>query len=305
MSLNKLNLFKTGFPTFDQAIKGIALGKLSIVAGLEGSGKTTLGLILARQFKKQYPKSAIICYDTENAISKDRLDDLDIDEKDIIFPDILFSVETIFNDIEEQCVKFRNKDNSAPILLLWDSFAQTPPEAELKGEIGIAEYGLRARLFSQGLRKYTSFFSEMNATLLGINQLRFKMNPMPFEDPYISPCGKAPYYAAFLNLVLKKKNSSFDSDNYMVKAKVMKNKAGSPTDFTFIMNYVHGYNEPYSILNDLLIRKEVVNSRGIYTISKLDFKGRGSSFEKEYPNLKDKIINLYYTKKEEETVEQK
>jgi len=131
MSLAKLNLFKTGFPTFDAAIKGIALGKLSMIAGLEGSGKTTLGLILARQFKKTYPKSTVICYDTENAISKDRLNDLEINEDDIIFPDILFSVETIFNNIEEQVVKIRNK-SEAPILLLWDSLAQTPPEAELK-----------------------------------------------------------------------------------------------------------------------------------------------------------------------------
>jgi len=135
----------------------------------------------------------------------------------------------------------------------------------------------------------------MNTTLIGVNQLRFKMNPMPFEDPYISPCGKAPYYAAFLNLILKKKNSSFDTSNYVVKAKVLKNKASSPVDFTFIMNYVKGYNEPLSILNDLLIKKEAVNSRGIYNIAKLEFKGRASSFEKEYYTLKDKILSLFYT----------
>ncbi len=296
MPLNKLNLFKTGFPTFDAAIKGIALGKLSMIAGLEGSGKTTLGLILARQFKKTYSKSTIICYDTENAISQDRLKDLEIKESDIIFPDILFSVETIFKDIEEQVIRIRNK-NDAPILILWDSLAQTPPEAELKGEIGIAEYGLRARLFSQGLRKYTIFFSEMNTTILGINQLRFKMNPMPFEDPYVSPCGKAPYYAAFLNLILKKKNSSFDTDNYQVKAKVLKNKAGSPVDFTFIMNFVTGYNESLSVLADLLNRKEAVNSRGIYTISKLDFKGRAGSFTDKYGDFKTKIMDMYYENK--------
>jgi len=291
--LEELNLFKTGYTLLDNNIKGIALGKVTIIAGLEGSGKSSLLLSITKQFMNNFNGNKVIFYDTENALSRERFEDIGVDYSKIEFPDIVFSFENVFKNIEENVIEFRKKNDKDPILVVIDSLANLPPEAELKGEVGDSDFGLRAKLASQSFRKYTTFYRDMNVTLLITNQLRYKMNPMPFEDPYISPCGKAPYYAAFLHLILKRKNPPWDDKNYVVKAKVIKNKAGAPNDFEFIMNYKKGYNEELSVLNDLLNKKIAINSRGTYEINKIGFKGREASFIQEYPNLKEKILNLY------------
>lgn len=300
MPLEDLNLFKTGYLHLDNAIKGIALGKFTVVAGLEGTGKTTLCLNILNKFKKTYPDSYIRIYDTENTLSKTRFQEVNADDKDFEFPDesFVYSIENVFKDIEERTIEIRKKQ-AGHILILIDSLANLSPEAELKGEVGDSDFGLRAKLVGQGLRKNTMFYKDQDVTVIATNQLRMIMNAMPFSDPYTSPCGKAPYYAAFLHLILKKKNPPWDESNYFVKAKVLKNKAGSPKDFTYVMNYVNGYNEELSTLHYLLENKDAINSRGTYEISKIGFKGREDSFIKEYPQLKDKIFEKFYSEEKE------
>jgi RecA/RadA recombinase len=42
--------------------------------------------------------------------------------------------------------------------------------------VGDANYGIAARLLSQGLRKYVTMWGRMRVGVLFLNQLRYKMN---------------------------------------------------------------------------------------------------------------------------------
>jgi len=258
---NDLEIFRTGIKLLDTYITGIPRGKFSLIVGLEGSGKTTLLLQFGLSFLRDVKDGVILLFDSEHAISEERLTSLGYTKEDIeriYIPDMeIFTIESMFNTLEKEIQKIR-MNTDVPILIIWDSIAQTPPDAEVNGKVGESEMGLRARLLSQMFRKYTSLFSSADITLVAVNQLRYKINVSPFEDPYVCPGGKAPEYACWLWLDLRRSKDFDYFTNYrIVNVKLRKNKFSPPNKFTLVLDPLTGFSDIWSAFNWLLENKNI------------------------------------------------
>lgn len=298
---NEVIPIPSGLDYLDLFITGIPRGKFSLLVGLEGSGKTTLMLQMALSFLKSVNNSVVLLYDTEHAIGKERLKALKYPPEffDRIFtPDTeVLTIEGMFNTLEKEINTIRVSKNDIPILILWDSIAQTPPEAEMEGKIGDSEMGLRARLLSQIFRKYMSLFDAADITLIAVNQLRYKMNTAPFEDPYVSPCGKAPEYAAWLWLDLRRsKNFEHINNARIVDVRLRKNKFSPPIRFNMILNPNTGFSDAFSVYQYLLDNSKIKElGRGMASLKLSDLSIEKfnicKEWEKIYTDNKEVLLN--------------
>ena len=88
-----------------------------------------------------------------------------------------------------------------PILIVWDSVAQTSPKAELEGEYEQQTMGLQARVISKGIRKIAGVIANNNVTFLCLNQVRDGIGIL-HGDPLVTPGGKAIPFAASVRIRL-------------------------------------------------------------------------------------------------------
>jgi recombination protein RecA len=93
----------------------------------------------------------------------------------------------------------------------------------------------KAIIISKAMRKITNLIGRQKITLVFTNQLRQKMNAMPFSDPWTTSGGKAIAFHASVRLRLKsmgtikaKENGNDRIVGIKVRCQVVKNRMGPP-----------------------------------------------------------------------------
>jgi recombination protein RecA len=228
----------TGSTILDLAISnrkngGFPVGRVSEITGLEQSGKS---LLASHALLNTQKKDGLAVYiDTENAISKEYLEAIGLDLKQMLYIP-LETVEDIFETIDVIIDKVRSSDKDRLVTIVVDSIAGASTKTEMSADFDKDGYATaKALIISKAMRKITNLIGRERICLIITNQLRQKLNAPAFSDPWTTPGGKGiPFHASVrLRLssigAIKTKVDGHDQIvGSRVKAKLVKNRVGPP-----------------------------------------------------------------------------
>jgi recombination protein RecA len=168
---------------------------------------------------------------------------------------------------------------------------------EMEGTYDTQGYATnKAILLSQAMRKITSTIGKQKIALILTNQLRQKLNAMPFADPWTTSGGKAIAFHSSVRIrfslvgKISKKDASGDKDiiGVKVKAQIVKNRLGPPlrtAEFdVFFDRGIDNYGSWLKYLRD----KEIVTGKSNALVYNSEALGKEFKFqEKEWKGLLD------------------
>lgn len=257
---------------------GFATGLVQII-GPPGAGKSALAAkVLATGYRKWPGKFNGVYIDSEDSTDQKRLMQLGVTQPPIK-PFTYQTIERIFRIAEGMCThKEQNPELiDIPWVIVWDSIANTHPEAALETDNPNEVTGLKARMLSHLLPKYIPKLNRYNISIIAINQLRDKIDIGKFKSPnqlrYLNnktlPGGNAARFNSIQILYIVptgdvKGELGFYGSKLTCKA--IKNKLFSPNiQFEMIFSFERGYSNFYTNL-ELLKKTKRVNAASWYTL---------------------------------------
>ena len=108
---------------------GMAVGRITELNGLEGSGKSLIGAHALANCQKQGGVAVYI--DTESSVSKEFLEAIGIDTGNMLYVH-LETVEEVFETIETIVTKIRESDKGRLVTILVDSLAASSTASPTK-----------------------------------------------------------------------------------------------------------------------------------------------------------------------------
>ena len=226
----------TGATLLDIAISnrahgGIGVGRITEITGLEGSGKSLVCAAIIANTQKRGGVGVLI--DTETAVNPQFFSAIGLDTTKLVYAH-LQTIEEVFEAVSDVVERVRSTgDNEKLVTIVVDSIAGASSKAEVESDFDNDGYNThKARAIGKALRKITSVLGRKKIALIFTNQLRTKMNAMPFADPYDVPGGKAIPFAASTRIRLKPvgkiKNKKGEVIGISTKAIIVKNRLGPP-----------------------------------------------------------------------------
>ena len=224
----------TGSTMLDIAISnrpngGVAVGKITELNGLEGSGKSLIGSHLLTSTQKQ--DGIAVYIDTESAVSQEFLRAIGVNTKNMLYVH-LETVEEIFDTIETIVTKIRESNKDKLVTILVDSLAAASTKVEMDADFDKDGWATaKAIIISKAMRKITQMIARQKVALVFTNQLRQKLGVM-FGDPWTTSGGKAlPFHSStrvrFKNMG-QIKDGSKNTIGIKIKGQVIKNRLGPP-----------------------------------------------------------------------------
>ena len=244
---------------------GIPVGRIAEITGLEQTGKSLVSAHILAETQKQGGVAVLI--DTETSVSREFYDAIGLDISKLLYVSV-DSVEEIFESIEIIIEKVRKASKDKIVTIVVDSVAAASTKAEISGDYDKDGYATdKAILISKAMRKITNMIGRQKITLVFTNQLRQKMNAMPFADPWTTSGGKALAFHASVRLRLKHKGRIKQKVNgqdriigIQVRAQVVKNRMGPPlrsADFdVFFDSGIDNYGSWLNVMKDAKIVKQ-------------------------------------------------
>jgi len=279
----------TGSTILDLAISnkpngGVAVGKITELNGLEGSGKSLIGSHLLASTQR---KDGIAVYiDTESAVSPDFLEAIGVNTTNMLYVH-LETVEEIFETIETIITKIRESDKDKLVTILVDSLAAASTKIEMDADFDQAGWATqKAIIISRAMRKITQMIARQKVALVFTNQLRQKLGVM-FGDPWTTSGGKAlPFHAStrvrFKN-VGQIKDTKKNTIGIKIRAQVIKNRLGPPmrqAEFPLYFDTgIADYDSWLTVMKD----HKIVKQGGAWytlTVDDNDHKFQSKDFEK-------------------------
>lgn len=267
---NVLSWVSTGNALLDLAISnkkngGLPSGRIIEIHGDSSSGKSLLCAHICAETQKMGGLAVYI--DTEAGVSRDFLKVIGVDVKNLIYscPD---SVEDIFEMVEKIIEIVRNSEKERQLTIVIDSIAGVPTKKELEGNFDKQGYNTdKALIIGQAMRKITNLIARKRILLVITNQVRERINALPFQDPFIVPAGKAiPFHASVRIRLQVTGTIKVDSQVVGVKclAKIIKNRlAPSNRTVEYEVYYDSGIDNSKSWLA-FLKKINFVKSAGAY-----------------------------------------
>jgi len=287
----------TGIDVLDLLLGGgIAMNKLTLIAGDPGTFKSTLAISVCAQLQRKYEKSLILYLDSESATSVKRMRQLGLK---YVAPKTNLTVEKVFSTIDAVILfKEEKKLLDVPTVVVWDSVANTPTEAELRTSDVNSVIGLKARIISSRLPVVINMLKKYNITLIFINQFRDKVQIGPFTQAndlrHLSPQKTLPggnslkfNASQFLQLkvsrVFNPQNSPYGFRATVVNVKTVKNKFfPDGYEAEIVIDPASGPHNLYTNFELLKANKKVVSSAWSYLKDYPDKKFRVKELEKIY-----------------------
>lgn len=235
---NIIDWVSLGSAVLDVAISnrangGIPVGRICEVTGLEQTGKSLLSAHVLAETQKKGGVAVLI--DTETAVSREFLEAIGVDVSKLLYISA-DSVEQIFEYIETIIERIRTSQRDTLVTIVVDSVAAASTKKELVGDYDKDGYATdKAIIISKAMRKITNMIGRQKIALVFTNQLRQKMNSMPFADPWTTSGGKALAFHSSVRLRLKnigtikaKVAGQDKAIGIKVRCQVIKNRIGPP-----------------------------------------------------------------------------
>lgn len=161
----------TGCYAIDRIIQqpGIPLGRLTTIVGEEGSGKSTMAAHIMAEVQKM--GGLVVLADAENAFDPDRAPALGLDASQVVWLRSTSLQETI-NEIIDTIGLIREEAADIPVVIVWDSISQTPPQEELDDPFGTPHMALHSRYVSAAMRRLIPLIASTQVSLVFVNQYR-------------------------------------------------------------------------------------------------------------------------------------
>ena len=256
--------------------RGIPLGKVTVLAGESGSGKS---FIASGNIVKEAQKQGIyvILIDTENALDQSWLEALgvDTDEKKLLrlslsmVDDVARTVSDFMKGYKDEHAD--DKENAPKVLIVIDSLGMllTPTDVkqfedgEMKGDLGRKPKALTALV-----RNCVNMFGSWNVGLIATNHT-YASQDMFDPDDKISG-GQGFIYASSIVIAMKKLKLKEDEKGNKITevrgiraaCKVMKTRFSKPFESVQVKIPYETGMDPYSGLVDLFEKKGVLTQQG-------------------------------------------
>lgn len=292
----------TQIANLDAAIgkPGIPIGRVTLIVGETSVGKTTLTYHLMGEVQRMGGWALYIDGEAA-ALDAQRAKTCGADPEQIAVdePDFL---EQAFEDIEavlDALLAEKDASNSFGLIIL-DSVAGLPPQAEFEGDLSDHTVGLHARAMKKVARRLMKKVAEAQVALVIINQWTDRIGASPFEKKRTMPAERACTYMASLHLELTrgqalKQGDSGEEWGVITHVKVEKNKIARPhRRADMVVDFENGLD----IYEGLLVAGEkagvISKNGGWYTIAGTDTKFQASKWEatlQKNPHLPVQILS--------------
>lgn len=199
--MDRKEILPFGIPQIDAAlgVGGLKSGKMHIIYGPEGSGKTTFALNVVREHQKA--NLPVIYFDSENALSSRWVEIMGIDSDKM-----KVSATSNLNHLAEMIKKINQRVTNCLIVI--DSIPGFLTQDALRDDRSfdkVRQLGTEAMLWKELLYSEASNLARNNNTLLCISQERANINKAHLHDnDNIIAGGKAIHYATTTRIRLKK-----------------------------------------------------------------------------------------------------
>ena len=301
----------TGSTMLDLAIAnrpngGVAVGKITELNGLEGSGKSLIGSHLLASTQKQ--DGIAVYIDTESAVSQEYLRAIGVDTSKMLYVH-LETCEEIFDTIETIVTKIRESDKDKLVTILVDSLAAASTKQEMDTDFDKDGWATaKAIIISKAMRKVTQMIARQKVALVFTNQLRQKLGVL-FGDPWTTSGGKALPFHSSTRVRFKNAGQIKDGNKVTIgikiKGQVIKNRLGPPMrTVEFPLYFDTGIDDFGSWLTVMKEHKLLKSGGAWYTLQHADtetgelikeYKFLSKDFEKlmlENPELKEYCYGL-------------
>ena len=286
--------------------KGIPLGKVTVLAGESGAGKSYIasGNIIKNA---QEQGIFVILIDTENALDEKWLQALKVDtSEDKLLKLSLSMVDDVAKTVSEFMKGYKeqhadNKEGAPKVLFVIDSLGMllTPTDVnqfeagEMKGDLGRKPKALTALV-----RNCVNMFGSWNVGLIATNHT-YASQDMFDPDDKISG-GQGFIYASSIVIAMKKLklkedekgNKVTDVRGIRAACKVMKTRYAKPFESVQVKIPYDTGMDPYSGLVDLFEKKGILTQQG-NRLKYVDSKGKEHlDFRKAWVGTKlDMLMN--------------
>ncbi|MHA2063595.1 MAG: hypothetical protein ACXABY_04345 [Candidatus Thorarchaeota archaeon] len=219
---------------------GIPRGRITEISGLEGHGKSTLGVHLLMEAQRRGGLG--ILADCESGHEYQHTVDLGLDTSKLVMLQPPY-LERLF-DMFERTLDVVPEDVH-PLVFVWDSVAGTACRAEMEASSYDEQFvGLHARVLSSGIKRLVPLIAERKVAFVVINQLRENIDRFGYGKKYKTFGGHALRFHSCLRIgvtqtgVEKKGNRPV---GIWCRAKIEKNKVGDPfREATFLLRFDKG-----------------------------------------------------------------
>jgi recombination protein RecA len=186
---------------------GIPVGRISELAGIEGSGKSFYAAQIASNAQKM--GITVVYFDSESALDPEFLKKAGCDVSSILYTQAT-SIEFVMETIEE----LLGSPDADRFLFILDSFAFTPCKTDLEGDFNPqSSMAMKPRIMSKGLSKIIQPIANKRSTFLVLNQLKQNIvvgqnaHVEMMINPWITSGGRALSYSYSLRVWLTPKKS--------------------------------------------------------------------------------------------------
>ena len=207
-------------------VGGIPVGRISEIAGLEGTGKSFLAGQVALNGLKM--GMVVVYFDTEAAISTEFMERIGVTSD----PNFIIArpayIEEMFESIEDL---LSSREEDEQFLFILDSLAMIPCKSDIESDFDpVSSVAVKARVTSKAMQKLIQDLNETNSTFLVLNQLKTNIghgkNPkyLTMKDKYNTPGGKAMAYSYSLRIWLTGRQAKdsyvYDEKGYRIGSEV-------------------------------------------------------------------------------------
>jgi recombination protein RecA len=300
LSIHIPGVVSTGSEWLDWSLGrgGVPLGRISMIGGNEGTGKTTIALNLCRSIQQMGGVAFYV--DAEYKLDVDYARDLGVDTDKLILsqPDHMEQALETIQLAVERIKAYREKTGTAvPALVVLDSLNAMATKAELEGSLEDQHYAPQARVMSKALKRLAGMLSKESIALFMISQLREKIGVM-FGDTHDTACGKAPKFYSTCIIHLTGGSSVTEGGDKVanvVHAKVVKNQVAPPFRKCKVMiRYGKGIDRAHAVHEGSKASGVVTVNGSWHSIGKHKWQGL-TGLEKvaaDQPDILDDIVKL-------------
>jgi recombination protein RecA len=287
----------TGIVPLDIVLRGgIPLGRIVEIYGKEGSGKSSLAASIMAQCTAMGGVVALL--DSEAKFSRERAVRMGV-KMDSFFELNADCLEEAFRAIITSVKKIRDTLDDRPVVLIWDTIAAAPLEAETENAEEFKDGMIpRPKIIRKGLRTLARLLTHKRMSLVIVNQL---ISGPKGSD---SPGGGGVKHHATQRIQMwvdKKLSDTAGPYGILVHAQIRKNQIDSAPGFPEIAKTdditfpVHFFDGPDNIgaLADLLLSEDVEGFSRSGAWLKIDVNGKTAScYQKDlYKTVKE--LDLY------------
>jgi recombination protein RecA len=207
---------------------GVPRNRAIEIVGEEGSGKTTLALLMARQLLEDDRSRACLFLDLEHKITPEWV-------KKLIGPKCLEQMIFVAPDHAEEATNMyvQGLRSSQVSCSIYDSIGGAPTMAATTKDATTGEYGGNAQAISRWARLAAIHSAKYDCLTIGINQMREDMSGY---SRILTPGGRAWRHAAIARIYLRRGQEKYTEKingediqvGYDIQARVFKNQLAVP-----------------------------------------------------------------------------